>query len=136
MNIMNKLLDVTFWKFVLVGILNTAFGTIIMFVFYNFLHFSYWVSSASNYIFGSILSYFLNKHFTFKNTEKGFKVIIRFVINISICYFLAYGIARPLVSLLFSNISIRYTDNIAMFAGMFLFMIFNYFGQRFLVFKK
>lgn len=53
-----QLLDVTFWKFVLVGIVNTLVGTTVMFVAYNALHLSYWISSASNYIIGSIVSYF------------------------------------------------------------------------------
>lgn len=52
--------DKTFMKFVLVGIVNVTVGATIMFVFYNVFHFSYWVSSASNYFFGSIVSYFLN----------------------------------------------------------------------------
>lgn len=49
---LQKILDITFWKFVLVGIINTLVGTTVMFVAYNFLHFSYWVSSASNYVGG------------------------------------------------------------------------------------
>ena len=53
-NLLKKLFDKTFWKFILVGVANTIFGTGIMFVFYNVFHFSYWVSSASNYFFGSI----------------------------------------------------------------------------------
>ena len=62
---MNKFFDKTFLKFIIVGVANTLFGTAVMFIAYNLLHFSYWVSSASNYVFGSILSYFLNKYFTF-----------------------------------------------------------------------
>ena len=90
-----RIFDLTFWKFILVGIANTLFGTAIMFIFYNLLHFNYWVSSASNYIFGSILSYFLNKHFTFKNKSKDKDVIFKFIVNILVCYFIAYGAARP-----------------------------------------
>ena len=30
-----KIFDLTFWKFILVGIANTLFGTAIMFLFYN-----------------------------------------------------------------------------------------------------
>ena len=55
--------DKTFMKFVIVGIVNTIVGTTIMFVFYNVFGLSYWISSASNYFFGSICSYILNKHF-------------------------------------------------------------------------
>ena len=64
-----QLLDVTFWKFVLVGIANTLVGTTVMFVAYNALHLSYWISSASNYVIGSIVSYFLNKYFSHHYSE-------------------------------------------------------------------
>ena len=76
MKIFEKLADKTLLKFILVGIINTLFGTLIMFGFYNILHLNYWISTAANYVFGSILSYFLNKYFTFKNREKGFKTIL------------------------------------------------------------
>lgn len=53
-----KLIDKTTFKFIFVGIINTLVGTSVMFVAYNLLHFSYWISSASNYIIGSIVSFF------------------------------------------------------------------------------
>ena len=87
--LLSKFFDRTFWKFILVGVANTVFGTAIMFTFYNVLHFSYWISSASNYFFGSILSYILNRMFTFRNGEKAAKTLPRFVLNISLCYLLA-----------------------------------------------
>lgn len=130
-----KFFDRSFWVFLLVGLVNTAVGTSIMFVFYNVLHFSYWISSASNYIFGSILSYFLNKHFTFKSKVKTSKNVLRFVMNIIFCYLLAYGGAKPLVHYLFSGYSVTLQDNVSMFVGMCCFVIFNYVGQRFFVFK-
>lgn len=130
------MIDKTFIKFVIVGVANTIFGTAVMFGFYNILHCNYWVSSAANYIFGSILSYFLNKYFTFKNTTKGIKPIIRFIINISVCYLLAYGIAKPLVGAVLSSASQTIKENVAMLAGMGIFVILNYFGQRFFAFKE
>ena len=130
-----KFFDVTFWKFILVGVANTLFGTAIMFVFYNFLHLSYWISSASNYIFGSILSYFLNKTFTFKSKTNTGKTMLRFVLNISVCYLLAYGVAKPLARWVFSGASVSLQDNMAMLAGMCFFVALNYVGQRFFVFK-
>ena len=131
-----KLLDKTFWKFILVGIANTFFGTGIMFLFYNVFHFGYWISSASNYVFGSILSYFLNKHFTFQNKSKDPKVILRFVINITVCYLAAYGLAKPLVRALLSGMSTAVQDNGAMLVGMVVFVGLNYIGQRFFAFRE
>jgi len=130
-----KFFDVTFWKFIIVGVINTLFGTGIMFVFYNVFHLSYWVSPASNYFFGSILSYFLNKYFTFKSKKNTGKTIVRFVVNISVCYLLAYGGAKPLARWIFSGASVTLQENMAMLAGMCFFVAFNYIGQRFFVFK-
>ena len=131
-----KFFDKTFWKFILVGVANTIFGTAIMFVFYNLLHFGYWVSSASNYIFGSILSYVLNRAFTFQNKENTGKPIIRFVINISLCYLCAYGFAKPFVRYLLTGTSQAIQDNVAMLTGMCLFVALNYCGQQFFVFRS
>lgn len=135
-NFVSKFFDKTFWKFILVGIINTLFGTAVMFVFYNIFHFSYWVSSASNYIFGSILSYFLNKYFTFKSQNNSPKSIFKFVLNITLCYLAAYSGAKPLMALLLSGFPVRLKENAAMLLGMGFFVILNYCGQRFFVFKE
>ena len=131
-----KFFDITFWKFILVGVANTLFGTGIMFVFYNVFHLSYWISSASNYFFGSILSYFLNRIFTFKSSENAAKTLPRFVIGISLCYFVAYGLAKPLAAALLSGFPTNIQENIAMLAGMCLFVVLNYISQRFFVFSN
>lgn len=133
---MKKIFDSTAVRFVLVGAVNTLFGAGIMFIFYNCLHLSYWLSSASNYFFGSILSYFLNKYFTFRRTERSAKYIVRFVINISVCYFAAYSVAKPLITQLLASASVTAQENIAMLAGMVIFTVLNYFGQKLFAFKK
>ena len=132
----SKLFDRTFWKFVLVGLVNTIFGTGIMFLFYNVFHFSYWVSSISNYLFGSILSYFLNRHFTFRSSMQNKKSLPRFVINISVCYLIAYGLAKPCVAAILSKFPVSLQENVAMLVGMCLFVGLNYIGQRFFVFRS
>lgn len=126
----------TAFRFILVGIINTLFGTAIMFVFYNVFHLSYWLSSASNYFFGSILSYFLNKSFTFRYGKADLKSILRFTINILLCYLLAYGIAKPFMKYLLSSYSVSIQENVSMVLGMILFVGLNYLGQRFFAFKK
>lgn len=128
--------DSTLTRFIIVGIINTLFGTAIMFVFYNVFHFSYWISSASNYVFGSILSYFLNKGFTFKYGKTDFKSVFRFTINILLCYLLAYGIAKPTMARILSEASKTVQENVSMVLGMVLFVGLNYLGQKYFAFKK
>lgn len=136
MNKLKHFFDITMLKFILVGIVNTAVGMGVMFLFYNLFHFNYWISSASNYIVGSIVSYFLNKYFTFQNKSKDAKVIVKFIINITVCYLVAYGVAKPVVVYLFSSFSQSVQDNAAMLAGSIFFVGLNYIGQRFWAFKQ
>lgn len=130
-----KLLDKTFLKFVLVGIVNTLVGSAIMFLCYNLLRCSYWFSSAMNYVVGSIVSYFLNKYFTFQNKERNWRIVVKFIINICICYLIAYGGAKPLVAHLLIEQPVAIQENVAMLIGMVLFVILNYFGQKFFAFR-
>ena len=59
-----------------------------------------------------------------------------FVVNITICYLLAYGLAKPVVSWILNGQSKTVQDNLSMLVGMGAFVVFNYLGQRLFVFKK
>lgn len=130
------LLDEKFGKFILVGIVNTMVGTALMFGLYNIVGASYWISSAVNYILTSVLSFFLNKHFTFQNKDPSFLVVVRFSLNILICYFIAYGLAKPIAMFLLASYTITIQENVAMLVGMVFFTILNYLGQRLFAFKE
>lgn len=121
-------------KFIIVGIINTLVGMAIMFGLYNLAGCSYWVSSAANYFFGSILSFCLNKYFTFGYKGDMLGSAFRFTLNIAACYLLAYGIAKPLVLAVMPG-SETLQENAAMLVGMCLFTGFNYIGQRIFAFK-
>ncbi len=139
-----KKLDSTFVRFVLVGVVNTLVGYGVMFGLYNLagLHAwgdaGYWVSSAANYVVGSVVSFFLNKHFTFRSREKGAAVVGRFVLNIAVCYLLASGLAKPAVgaALAGAGLSEQLRGNLTMLAGSGLFVVMNYLGQRFFAFRQ
>ena len=138
-----KLTDSSFIRFLIVGVINTLVGTAVMFGLYNLagLHrwgqMGYWLSTIGNYTVGSVVSFFLNKHFTFKNKEKGRAVVIRFVVNIAVCMVLAYGIAQRAVAAALSGtfLSPQLQGNLSMLVGMGLFVLLNYFGQRFFAFR-
>ena len=136
MSKLSGLIDKKLAKFLVVGVINTLVGTAIMFGLYNLAHCSYWVSSAANYILTSILSFFLNKYFTFESKEKSAAEVLRFAVNIAVCYLLAYGIAKPLCLAALAGASAAVRDNVSMFVGMCLFTGFNYLGQRFFAFKQ
>ncbi len=131
-----QLFDDAMWRFLLVGVINTVVGTAIMYALYNLVGVGYWLSSAANYILTSILSYFLNKHFTFRATERGWRPAVRFALNIVVCYVLAYGIAQPLTRWVLRGVSLTLRENVAMAVGMVFFTGFNYLGQRLFAFRR
>ena len=131
---LRELLDEKLLKFIAVGVINTLVGMSIMFGLYNLAGCSYWVSSLTNYVLTSILSYFLNKYFTFGYKGHMARSAFQFAVNIGVCYFLAYGIAKPLTYWLLSGSSPKICDNVAMLVGMVFFTGFNYLGQRLFVF--
>ena len=133
--LIDKFLDATFLRFILVGVVNTLVGTGVMYGLYNLARCGYWFSSAMNYVVGSVVSYFLNKYFTFKRTERDPWMVLRFILNISVCYAIAYGAARPLARWLLSGTGETVRDNVAMAFGMCLFVALNYLGQRLIVFR-
>lgn len=139
-----KLFDPTFFRFVLVGLVNTAVGYGVMFGLYNLMPLNtwgsrgQWIASAANYVVGSIVSFFLNKHFTFRNQERGAGVVLRFVLNITVCWLLAYGLAQPIMARLLAEtaLSEQLKGNLTLLAGSGLFVVLNYGGQRWFAFKS
>lgn len=123
-------------RFGIVGVINTLVGSAIMFGLYNLAGATYWVSSAANYILTSILSFFLNKHFTFRDKTHSWRQVLRFAANIAVCYLLAYGMAEPLVGWVLSAASEAVQTNLSMLVGMVLFTVLNYCGQRFFTFNR
>lgn len=123
-------------RFGIVGIINTLLGYILITTFYNVFHWNYWISSGTSYVIGGIFSYFANKSFTFKAEGHTVRYVFKFAINIIVCYLLAYGIARPLVRSVMAGYAIEIIENVALIAGMGLFIIINFIGQKFLVFSN
>ncbi len=122
--------------FGIVGVVNTLMGWLIMFLLYNLVHLNYWFSSAISYLIGGIYSYHANSRVTFKVEERDRLLPWRFAVNVIICYLTAYSVAQPLVKYILSAQPKVIVDNIAMVVGTGLYIIMNFFGQKFFVFRK
>ena len=149
MDKLKQFFDIKFFKFILVGIINTIVGMGLQFVFYNVFGWEQYdwgvilASFLGNFI-GSVVSYFLNKYFTFKNKEKGWKPVARFALNIAVCYTIAYVLVSPLVTWICSSIGWtmfgwsveKFAGNAALAVGACTFVACNYIGQRFFAFRE
>lgn len=122
--------------FGLVGVINTLMGWVIMAVLYNLVHMNYWLSSGISYFIGSVFSYHANSRVTFKVENKDKWLPWRFGINIIVCYLIAFSVAQPLVEKALAAQPKVIVDNVAMFLGMCMFIVMNFFGQKIFVFRK
>ena len=131
----DKLLKNSFLRFVLVGVCNTLLSLLLMFLLEGL---GYWPSTAIAYAAGAALSFFLNRSFTFHSEEIFWRSLVKFIVNVAVCYVIAYALAQPLVSWVLGSTSISpvWQERIAKVVGMGLYTLLNYFGQRFFAFRK
>lgn len=153
-----KFIDKKTLKFLIVGVANTAVGMGIMlllsFIFNKTVPefaeqsvfilgttdytASYIISSVINYVVGGILSYFLNKYWSFGNKEKDKMIVVKFIVTVVLCYAVSYLGAKPLMELALKNSGIanKWKEFIALIVGAGLYTVLNYFGQRFFAFAE
>ncbi|WP_062109691.1 GtrA family protein [Bacillus niameyensis] len=129
----------SFLRFLLVGVMNTIVGLSIMYLCLSLFHWNYWVSTLIGNAVGAVVSYFLNKRFTFQSQAAFSTSAFRFVLVIVVCYFVSYKIGLVVTewglekSLL---IPMTYVNEVAVLIGSGLYTITNYLGQKFFVFNK
>ncbi len=134
---MKKLFDPSMWKFLLVGVANTLLSMVLMFAL-EFL--GYWPSTAIAYVAGAVLSFFLNRSFTFKSKAAFWPSVLKFAVNVAVCYAVGYGLARllirpPALSEL-TAVPAVWFERLSKLVGMGLYTVLNYFGQRFFAFRE
>ncbi len=132
---MKKWIDSSIPKFLLVGVGNTLLSALIMFLLEGL---GYWPSTAIAYVAGAVMSFFLNRRFTFKSEEDFGRSAVKFALNVAVCYVAAYAIAQPLGGWIlgFTGLSPIWVERFTKLGGMGLYTVLNYFGQRFFAFRK
>lgn len=128
----------SFIRFLIVGAINTLTGLSMMLLLFNTAEFTYWFSTFLGNSVGAIVSYSLNRTFTFHSKVTVKKSVPRFIAVIFFCYFFSYTVssmAADMIKVQFSLNMLR-IENFAMFIGTAVYMIANYFGQKYIVFKK
>ncbi|MGM0879194.1 MAG: GtrA family protein [Bacillota bacterium] len=125
----------TFIRFLLVGFVNTSIGFSLILVLLNIFGLSYWFSTFIGNSLGALVSYTLNKNFTFKSevdNKRGFTLFILVILG---CYIISYQLGYKIIYE--SNlINLKlYRDELSVFIAAVIYTILNYFGQRYLTFR-
>ncbi len=132
---MARLIDSSIPKFLLVGVGNTLLSLFLMFLLEGL---GYWPSTAIAYVAGAVMSFFLNRRFTFHSQEKLGRSAVKFAVNVAVCYVAGYGLAKVLVPIPQepNAVPVIWFERLSKLVGMGLYTVFNYFGQRFFAFRK
>ncbi len=75
-----------FLRFLLVGSINTLVGYALIFAGMYLLHLSPELSNLLGYSVGLVISYFLNKYYTFKSNESSHTEKLRFLMVFAVAY--------------------------------------------------
>ncbi len=135
---MRRWIDHTFLKFLLVGVSNTLLSAAIMFLLYNLAGCSTTASSAAAFTAGALLSFFLNRCFTFRSEEGFWKSAVKFALNVAVLWAVSYlWMQKWLAALLLGGgMALVWADNLSMLLSMGFYTVLNYLGQRFFAFRK
>lgn len=131
--------NITFFKFILVGALNTLVGLGSIFILFNTLHFNYWVSTSLGNLLGIICSYVLNKSFTFQSKKSANKTIWKFILVSIVCYLFSYYLGHIFNMFMYNNGLItksKLTENISILLASGIYTISNYLGHKYYTFAK
>lgn len=132
---MKRLIDGSIPKFLLVGVGNTLLSMVLMFLLEGL---GYWPSTAIAYVAGAVMSFFLNRRFTFHSEETLGRSAVKFALNVAVCYVAAYALAQPAAGWVLgrTGLSPLWQERLTKLGGMGLYTVLNYFGQRFFAFRR
>ena len=132
---MKRLIDGSIPKFLLVGVGNTLLSMVLMFLLEGL---GYWPSTAIAYAAGAVMSFFLNRRFTFHSEETLGRSAVKFALNVAVCYVAAYALAQPAAGWVLgrTGLSPLWQERLTKLGGMGLYTVLNYFGQRFFAFRR
>ncbi len=118
-------------KYSLVGVVNTLITGVILFTLMNYFGVSYKTSNTAGYIAGFINSFFMNKHWTFKdNKAPALKQFLRFSAVFVICYLLQ----RYLLIFLVENLAMN--KNLSQLIGMVFYTLISFIFNKIFAFKN
>lgn len=142
-----RIVDRTLILYVIIGVINFIVCTALMFFLFNFCGFSDHTAPLVNYGLGSVIWYLACKYILFPQQKTTWAQLLRFVVEVAVCYILSYYIIAPLASeALLRSQQVRSAfsfggseasmvrGNCEMSVGAIAYSIVNYFGQRYFVF--
>lgn len=150
---MKKILDRTFWLYLLLGLLNYGFCNAVMLFFNIVLQVPESASILIEFSLQTLISFFLNRFITFRHCKVSKLWPLFSILIVGVCYLLAKVLLRDLFMLLLQTNAVSaatvwlhdllkvqmeqrvFDEKLVMLLCTFTYSVINYFGQRYLVFR-
>lgn len=138
MKIKELLLDKSLLFYTIVGMSNTLLTMGLEFLLNNVFGLPYWWTTAIPFAITSVTSFVFNRRYSFHSKGNFFSDMLKFYILFGACYVLAFLLAKPAAIAIMrsANASEKAITNVSIIVGQCVFTPLNYFGQRFLVYRK
>lgn len=115
-------------RFALVGFINTSVGLAVIFGLMFFANVSPAVANVLGYVIGLLISFLLNRIWTFNSSHSIVEVLPKYVLMAVVSYFLNLGIVVGVVHLFGVN------PYLAQLLGIIFYTVCMFFGCRWFVF--
>lgn len=122
-----KILGSEIFRYLVAGILNTVIGVFFIYIFI-FVGLNSWLSNFLGYFIGIMISFFINKSWTFRSDNGAFNEFLKFLLVIFIAY-----LSNLFVVFLVANF-LKVDQFVAQLFGVPFYAGVGYMGSRWFVF--
>lgn len=119
-----------FSRYILVGVFNTLLGYAIIFTAMYKMNWNPIASNVLGYVSVLIISFFLNRNFTFKSSGKHLNELIRFLVVFVVAFAANLGVLFLLIKFLFIQ------EGISQVIASIVYIMFSYIMNKYFVFRK
>jgi glycosyltransferase involved in cell wall biosynthesis/putative flippase GtrA len=117
-------------RFILVGVINTLVGLSIIYAAMFFFDVGIKAANLIGYLVGLIISFTLNKKWTFKNGDRIRSSLVRYLIVIGVAY------VANLETVMFFDSYLKISPYLAQLMGVFPYALIGYLGCKFFAFPN
>lgn len=120
-----------FLRYLCVGVINTLVGLTSILILFNIFHLNYWIATSIGNIIGIIVSFFLNKRYTFKYNGVKAQSLFKFLLVSLISYIISYSLGYYIGNLIENIIpSIEIFDNFVIIFSSGIYTIIGFIGHK------
>lgn len=120
----------TLIRYLLVGVVNTLVGLGIIYLAMYFLHMGIAASNAFGYAVGIVVSFILNKSWTFNSDDHAVYSFLRYLLVLAVAYVV------NLETVLFANYNFNLNPYLSQALGIFPYTAIGFLGSRYFAFRK